>query len=156
EGLSNWLFAQFPELRVCGVEIAADRIADWQEEYPGIVEEVIDNLYEKVEEQSIDELMDSLQQWRMLTTLIMASDRFDIEPVKDDRFKLTDWQAVEKSIQHFCHGGKDHPLAKIRSQAQESILKQWAKKKDHSFYVLEMPTGYGKTITALKLATAIA
>lgn len=158
EGLANWLCEQFPELGECGVTIDAQSIADWQVEYPDIVDEVIDNLYDKqwAEEQSLDELMDRLQQWRMLTTVIMASDRFDIEPVADDRFKLTDWQAVEESIQHFCLSGKAHPLAKIRSQAQESILEQWARNKDHSFYVLEMPTGYGKTITALKLAAAIA
>ncbi len=46
-------------------------------------------------------------------------------------------------------------MGEKRQQAQTSVLNQFINSEVKRFYTLEMPTGYGKTVTALKLATKL-
>ena len=89
---------------------------------------------------------------RHLTTGLIAGDRFDVKDT--DSFWL-DKELCRKSdeyLEEFCQSNEKHSLFYLRSQAQREILKQLENNFDERFYTLEMPTGYGKTITALKIA----
>ena len=157
-GLANWLYEVFPEMREIGIGITAECINDWQNDYEDIVTDTIYAFYDREEAaaRSLDEQMDVLQQWRNHTAKLIAADRFDIEHINDMRFAASDWLKIAKTIRKFCNTGKDCSLNQVRSRAQKMIMAQWEQNRGHSFYVLEMPTGYGKTVTALKLANAIA
>lgn len=89
----------------------------------------------------------------MLTTALIASDRFHVTPTETTVFKKKDHTQNIKKIDEICHKNQDKPMSEVRSNAQESILKQLEQNSLHKIYTLEMPTGYGKTITAIKMAT---
>lgn len=158
-GIESWVYSMYPELEESGIVITEESLDCWQfDDYKPLVKDTIFAMYaqERETEKTVDEMMDILQQWRTFTSMFIAADRFDIENIADNRFSHKNWQQIDHDIKHFCAGGKHHPLATIRSNAQISIINQWRQKKGQSFYVLEMPTGYGKTVTALKLASEIA
>ena len=158
-GISLWLQGQFPFLKELRIEITEEKLDDWQyTELKEIVEEALDELYDDLRENAntIEEMMDYLQKWRDLTTKLIAADRFAITDVDDVRLSLSDWLQMQENLQAYCIKAKNHPLDHVRKTAQEMILKQWREDKLALFYTLEMPTGYGKTITSLKIAAEMA
>lgn len=158
QGIQQWIYLQFPQIKECNISFDVDSLDDWQyNSFEDFTEEIIDSIYDYHREEmlSADSMMEFLQQWRKLTSILIASDRFDISPVENPRFSKDDWTNIQEHIERYCQKGVKHPLAKIRSDAQQSVLEQWKINQISSFYVLEMPTGYGKTITALKLASEI-
>lgn len=159
DGIQQWLYDLFPIMKNHDIPIEAELLDDWQyDTFDSVTDEVFDLIYERDREEmmQIDEKMELLQQWRELTSILIAADRIDISPVQDRRFSEQEWKGIDYNISEFCEQGKSHPLAKIRSDAQKSILDQWKEKHHFHFFVLEMPTGYGKTITSLKLASEMA
>ncbi|MBM7715525.1 CRISPR-associated helicase Cas3/CRISPR-associated endonuclease Cas3-HD [Bacillus thermophilus] len=158
-GIERWIYSLYPEIESMNISINEEDINLWQDgEYMDILDEVFESIYDDLRqhEKNVDEMMAVLQQWRFFTSIFIAADRFDIQEATDRRIKKSDWNKIGDRINLFCLQGKEHPLASIRSNAQKSIIKQWNAEKNSSYYVLEMPTGYGKTITALKLASEIA
>ena len=157
-GIQKWLYKKFPIFKEHLIPITEEDLDEWQYDiFEELIEDTIDEIYDEQRafNQSIEEMMDTMQHWRLLTSIFVASDRFDIEHVYDERFSYKDWLKIDKHIKRFCDKGNSSPLGKIRSNAQKSILEQWEKRMNERFYTLEMPTGYGKTVTALKLASEI-
>lgn len=158
-GIQKWIHDLYPELKQMKLSITREELESWQyDEYPDILDETIEAIYDDLREneKTISQMMDTLQNWRLFTAIFIAADRFDIEDVEDWRIEAKQWSDIDRQIDRFCRQGSKHPLAAIRSNAQKSIIDQWKKNKNEPYYVLEMPTGYGKTITALKLASEIA
>src|SRR5690606_3872059 len=148
QGIQQWIYLQFPQIKECNISFDVDSLDDWQyNSFEDFTEEIIDSIYDYHREEmlSADSMMEFLQQWRKLTSILIASDRFDISPVENPRFSKDDWTNIQEHIERYCQKGVKHPLAKIRSDAQQSVLEQWKINQISSFYVLEMPTGYGKT-----------
>ncbi|SDU36876.1 CRISPR-associated helicase Cas3' [Desulfobacula phenolica] len=50
---------------------------------------------------------------------------------------------------------KDNKMAFVRNQAREEIIDTYSRNKDKSIYIIEAPTGIGKTFSALHLALKI-
>lgn len=157
DGIQKWIYTQFPIFKEKNLFISASALEEWEYHFEDFVEDIYFDLYleERKENHSVSKMMDMLQKWKVLTTIIISSDRFDIQSVNDKRIEQNDWNEVKDQIESFCRLGSKRSLGYIRSKAQDDILQQWKDKKDRSCYILEMPTGYGKTVTALKLAVEI-
>ncbi|WP_017552094.1 CRISPR-associated helicase/endonuclease Cas3 [Heyndrickxia coagulans] len=141
------LYSEFSNL-----EITIDNLDSWLDTADEWIEEAMDDLDIGFRQKEEFDLMMQLQTWRSLTTSLIAGDRFD---VKDTGTRLLDEITIEKcdaALGCYCTAKAGSPLAQARSQAQQNILKQLVEQPESYFYTLEMPTGYGKTITALKLA----
>jgi len=154
-GIQQWLNSLFPQYSIL---LKLDRLNEWQYElFEEITEDVIDKIYDYYREEMcpLESMMEILQRWRFFTAILISSDRFDILPIYDDRFTEKNWLDIQAHIERFCQEGKNQPLTIIRVNAQKKILEQWKEHQHSHFFVLEMPTGYGKTLTALKLANEI-
>lgn len=158
EGIKRWIDEQYPIFADNQIAISVFTLEEWRD---GELQEVADdtlfdlNLEKRKQKTSLSMMMDMLQKWRFLTTVLISSDRFDINFVRDERITQADWLEIQRAIVAYCEQGEQKSLDQIRSKAQEDILNQWKKAKAQRYYVLEMPTGYGKTVTSLKLATEI-
>ena len=97
--------------------------------------------------------MRKLSGWRELTTALIAGDRFDVSPTNTTWLSEKEHIDNEQALEDYCQKQQDQPMAAVRKDAQKQILQQLTDKPNQRVYTLEMPTGYGKTITALKIAT---
>lgn len=99
------------------------------------------------------ELMRQLSFWREMTTALIAGDRFHVAPTDDGGFHKADYEKHDQLLDDFSRAAVDDAMAAVRNDAQQEIVRQMANDPLRRVYTLEMPTGYGKTITALRLAT---
>ncbi len=148
-GIETFIHEQYDTL--CDVPCTEESFEVWIDEAEDAIEEALDALDLGYDEWEALQLMEELQKWRDLTTSLIAGDRFDVRTVD------TVWLAPKQHRQHqryleqFCRENGNHPLATVRVKAQADIMAQLAQRADARFYTLEMPTGYGKTVTALKM-----
>ena len=127
------------------------------EEWIDNADEAIDEAFDKLEtgfgRWVPVELMNKLQLWRKVTTSLIGGDRFDVKSLKAKWIDDVQHSQLSSNIDHFCSNNRDHPLSMVRMSAQREVMQQLENDPSHLFYTLDMPTGYGKTVTALKMAT---
>lgn len=160
-GAGSWNKMDLPEIKqfVCHyypelstIVLSAETLEQWTEEIFEIFEEVTDKLDLGYSFASYEILMNKLSRWRELTTALVAGDRFHVTPTNTTKFQKEDHERSNKIIDNFCGGNRNQSMSKIRSDAQSQILLQLRQNSRRKIYTLEMPTGYGKTITAMKIA----
>lgn len=156
-GIEDFFHEQFEELRQ--VSLSQRIMDDWVSNVDEVIRQAEKQRY-RLERRnsslSYSEAMRDLHLWRDMTTCLITADRFDIFPVSDG---ILDEQTVvraEERIRNFCDEQRQHPLASERMKAQQSILRQLQETPNHRIFTLSMPTGYGKTITAMKIALWLA
>lgn len=152
-GIQTFIHEQYPELKK--ILFNEEVLEDWIDDAGDIVEEVLDVLYIGYNRWEPLELMNKLQEWRMLTTSLISGDRFDVRNIETSWINKEKHIKYSKNIDKFCKGNQGHPLSKIRMESQINIKEQLEQNPNEYFYTLDMPTGYGKTITALKIATEL-
>ena len=150
-GIAAFIRQIYPEL--CHVHITADALNQWIDEVEGVFEEAYDLLDLGYSPVAYGELMERLCFWREITTALIAGDRFHVTPTERSGFDQKNHIRNDRTIDDFCRDNNDQAMSEIRNWAQKQILSQLSKNSVHRVYTLEMPTGYGKTITALKIAT---
>lgn len=150
-GIASFIGQIYPEL--CQVPITAETLDQWIDEVDGAFEEAYELLdlgYSSVE---YEKLMEQLCLWREITTALIAGDRFQITSVENIGFSQDDHIRHDRNLDDYCKNNNDQAMAEIRDWAKRQIISQLETVPEHRIYTLEMPTGYGKTITALKIAT---
>lgn len=152
-GIQDFIHEQYCELKK--VPFNAEVLEDWIDEGGEVIEEVLDLLYIGYDTWEPLKLMNELQKWRMLTTSLIAGDRFDVRNVETNWIEKEQHIEYSNNITKFCEANQGDPLSKVRMEAQISIMEQLKQCSNQHFYTLDMPTGYGKTITALKIATKL-
>lgn len=150
-GLAKFVKTIFPEL--IGVEISPIDLEKWLDQLWDIFEQASEQLDLSYRHIPSIVLMEKLQLWREITTTLIVGDRLDVAPVIEIFFKRDNHVTNDRNLELFCAKNKYHPLAYARMKAQQEILSQMKAHPHHKFYTLEMPTGYGKTITSLRLAS---
>jgi CRISPR-associated endonuclease/helicase Cas3 len=150
QGIKKFICNYYIELNK--IVLSAEALDQWTEEIFEIIEEVTDKLDLGYSFVSYGILMSRLSRWRKLTTALVAGDRFHIIPTNITKFQKEDYVRINKIIDNFCRGNSKQSMSKIRSDAQRKILFQLRQESKRQIYTLEMPTGYGKTITAMKIA----
>ena len=125
-------------------KINKEKLEEWIDEGLDALEEAQDALDLGFQEWKPLELMKELQRWRMLTTSLIAGDRFDVSTVKAQWLDHTSHGENNQHIDAYCHQSRAHPLSAIRMDAQQDIMGQLAENPYEMFYTLDMPTGYGK------------
>ncbi len=150
EGIEQFLKEQYTELK--DITLKEEHFIQWIDECYDLTEMVLDELDLEFESWEPLAVMKYLQKWRQLTTSIIAGDRFHVKEVNPSDLKNEDYDRFYASLAAFGKENAHKPLHVIRLKAQKNIMNQLEKAPDARFYTLEMPTGYGKTITSLKMA----
>ena len=151
EGINNFIQGQYLELK--DIKLSEELLDDWLFQIDDLLEEVMDELDLGYDSPPLLQLMKQLQLWRNLTTSLIAGDRFDVKSTDTIWFDKEEFLRCDNNIDEFCQANMHHPLALVRAHAQKEIMQQMQENSHERFFTLEMPTGYGKTITSLKLAT---
>lgn len=150
-GIEIFIHEQYRELSA--VKINADSLRIWlKEDADEAVEEALDELQIGYEAWRPLQLMQSVQRWRQVTTSLIAGDRFDVKQVNTSWFDSKVHHHHQELINSYCQK-QDCSLSVIRLQAQEDIMAQLLQHPEGRFFALRMPTGYGKTITSMKIAS---
>lgn len=149
-GIEAFFKEQCAEL--AGLSFDVDQLEKWIGEGDAVFNDVEDELDLGYEDVASYDLMIKLQQWRKLTTSLIAGDRFDVRFISNR--KLTDLSdSIVNHIDDYCENlSRDNPLRKVRKLSQAAIMEQMQTHLDDTFYTVDMPTGYGKTMTSLKMA----
>ncbi|NLX61102.1 MAG: CRISPR-associated helicase Cas3' [Tissierellia bacterium] len=150
-GMEKFIHELYEELR--DTPINSHMLDNWLDEVEEYVEDAREVLYIEKEDLGLLELVTELQKWRLLTTSLIMGDRFNVEEVKENWISKQDNYAYRRNIENFCSENQGHPLSVIRMRAQEYVLDELKRNPNGRFYTLCMPTGYGKTITALKMSS---
>lgn len=151
KGIEIFLKNQYEELN--GINLQQSTLTQWINDGRYLLEDLYDELDLEYEDWEPLPIMQKLQVWRQMTTSLIAGDRFHVKEVHTHWLEKEDFKIFNKSINEFSQKHAKEPLSIIRIKAQEDIIHQLTKVPNQSFYTLEMPTGYGKTITALKMAS---
>lgn len=149
--IERFIIDHYPQLNAVEISLAA--LDQWIEDLFDIFEEVNDKLDLGYSFASYEDLMVKLGEWRELTTALIVGDRFHVAPTSTSKFQKSDHEHNDRAIDDFCYKNHANSMSETRNEAQRQILQQLKQDPHRVFYTLEMPTGYGKTITALKIAT---
>jgi CRISPR-associated endonuclease/helicase Cas3 len=148
-GIANFIGQHYPELQ--SVDISAESLDKWAETVFDVFEEAEESIDLGYHAVNTLEIMKKLQTWREITTTLIAGDRFDVGSVAPSWFDKESHRENMQALDRFCATSQG-ALSRIRFDAQRQIMEQLAAHPRQRMYTLEMPTGYGKTITALKMA----
>ncbi|WP_339063928.1 CRISPR-associated helicase Cas3' [Tepidibacillus marianensis] len=150
-GIEKFINKQYPKLN--NMVLSKKVLIDWMEELDELLEEASEKVDLGYSQKNCQEMMLSIQTWKDITTSMIAGDRFDVKETISLEFNKEILRESDQSIDQFCNLSSQHPLSKTRIEAQKDILAQLKNSSSSRFYTLQMPTGYGKTITSLKMAT---
>ncbi|SFI00670.1 CRISPR-associated helicase Cas3 [Tindallia magadiensis] len=150
-GLEKFFHHQIPTLK--NIPINVSQLDIWRKKVRNHVEEVLENMDIGRSDWSSLQAMRELQHWRQKTMALIAGDRLEIQPVNSHWLGEKEHQRHVKEMESFCQKASHHPLAALRQKATESIMEQLEASQEQSMFTLEMPTGYGKTLTALRMAS---
>ncbi|WP_188818075.1 CRISPR-associated helicase Cas3' [Calditerricola satsumensis] len=95
---------------------------------------------------------------RAQTGRLIAADRMDSGQVQPAEWQPSQAEAaiaaLEASIDRTRHGtdGGTNQMDGLRQAMRERALAAWRQNPDAPFFALTLPTGYGKTLTALRIA----
>ncbi len=148
--IKKFIYKNYSELST--ILLSSEVLSQWNEDLFEIFEEAIDKLDLGYSSISYNYLMNDLNRWRELTTALVVGDRFHVSPTDTTKFRKTDHKRNIKVLEDFCRD-INQPMSEIRNEAQRRILLQLEHESKSKIYTLEMPTGYGKTVTALKIAS---
>lgn len=150
-GIEAFIHEQYDELRF--ITLNEELLENWIDNVDEAVEDALDSLILGFRGWVPLELMNKLQLWRKATSSLIGGDRFDVTTLNTNWIDGAQHTQYSYNIDQFCSENRTHPLSKVRMDAQRDIMQQLKEASDQPFYTLDMPTGYGKTITALKMAT---
>jgi len=150
-GIENFIHETYDEL--ADISLDVDILEAWIDEVDEHKEDIEFLLFLDMEEKELQDLALKLQKWRTMTTGLIMGDRFNVKNVEPTWISIDDNSNYISNIDEFCVKNQKQPLSVVRMRAQEDIMSQLKENPDKKFYTLCMPTGYGKTITALKIAT---
>ncbi len=146
-GIGRFIYDQYRVLHHIDLSIASLR--SWIREAPDLLYEAEDELDLGYHKWNPLGLMKQIQQRRQLTTGLIAGDRFSVKAIVDRTFS---GKGLVAKVEAYCSSlpavGR---LAHVRRQAQQIIMNQLKQAVDARFYVIDMPTGYGKTLVSLKI-----
>ncbi|MCR6546871.1 CRISPR-associated helicase/endonuclease Cas3 [Dehalobacterium formicoaceticum] len=148
-GIAVFMEQVYPELR--HVPMTVEALDQWIDQVYDVFKEAYD-LLDVGYSPDYGKVMDQLSLWREITTALIAGDRFHVATIEKTGFNQEDHIRQDRKLDEYCRNNGDQAMAEIRNEAQSQILSQLAKDPGRRVYTLEMPTGYGKTITALKIA----
>jgi len=149
-GFRELVVLHYPELG--NVDISNSALSNWIHKVLEIYDEVQGSFGLGYRQVDYQELMQKLQGWRGMTASLIAADRFEISPVVNPVIDSNTHKAHLDLVDAYC--ARQHTcLSAVRQQAQQQIMRQLEARPTSRFYSLEMPTGYGKTVTSLKVAS---
>ncbi|MBS2772772.1 CRISPR-associated helicase Cas3' [Anoxybacillus rupiensis] len=151
EGIEMFFKKQYKESE--NVKLSESSLIHWIHECARLLEDIYDELDLEYEEWEALPVMKRLQVWRQMTTSLISGDRFHVKEVSTQWLAKQDFKRFHKAVNDFSKKHADEPLSVMRIEAQQEMMRQLEEEPDHTFYTLKMPTGYGKTITSLKMAT---
>lgn len=150
-GIERFIHSLYHELT--SIPFYESELEKWIDTGEEVLEEALDTLYLGYQDRQPLSLMKDLQSWRNLTTSLISGDRFDVQSLNTQWLQKAQHLENADKIRQYCEEHRYHSLSPLRIKAQKDIMEQLEQHSNHRFYTLNMPTGYGKTMTSLKIAT---
>lgn len=150
-GIEAFIYEQYNELII--IKINAESLREWlKKDAEEAVEEALETLQIGYGAWKPLKLMKRVQKWRQNTTSLIAGDRFDVKQVNTSWFDTNTHYRHQELIDNYCRK-QNGSMSVIRLHAQADIMAQLLQNPEGRFFTLQMPTGYGKTITSMKIAS---
>lgn len=150
KGITLFIHQNYPDL--FHIDITETVLEKWTEKVFDVFEEALDTIDLGYNYVPPLELMKRLVLWRELTTALITGDRFHVSNMTTSWLDQEQHLLNDQVLDSFCRKNTSQNLSLVRIKAQSQILQQLEQNPKQIIYTLEMPTGYGKTITALKMA----
>jgi CRISPR-associated endonuclease/helicase Cas3 len=150
-GIEGFVRKLYKELN--DIVINWDELDKWVDKVDKYKEDANYSLFLSKKDKKSIEFSIEIQKWRILTTSLIMGDRFNVSDVESTWIDKTCNSKYINNINKFCKTKQGEALSDIRMKAQNDIMVQVKENPDSTFYTLCMPTGFGKTVTALKIAT---
>lgn len=112
EGLSSFVKQHYPELSE--VKISVQSLKRWVNEIDELLEEAQEELDLMYRRPDYKKLMAKIQFWRLMTTILVAGDRLDIQETLPHRFAENEHWQNDKQLDEFCRQNSQHSLSEVR------------------------------------------
>jgi len=151
EGIKRFLRNELPEL--ADESLLPPSLVDWIHRVNRTLEKMrLDELDPETHGASPLQQMRSLQEWRQATTALIAADRFSIHPVPEGFWTPEEAESSARMMGSFLATLDQGKMGQLRSRVQEEALENYRRAGGPDFVTIGLPTGYGKTLLALRLA----
>ncbi len=150
----------FVDQRMAGLDPNPSQFAHWLDAYPRQWERLMLNGRPRILRRRQAPLPQVALRLANASAVLVRADRFDAGSMS--AMVLTTNQAAEAiaRLEGYCReqadralaGGAGRPLVAARGRAQASALERYRGAPQTPIWTLSLPTGYGKTLTALRVA----
>jgi len=155
-GVFNLVGEHFP-----GFQADVQAFADWLSAYEEPwVKRVMTERPKAVAKVTVDQHHRLAMDYPATFARLIVADRLDAGRFADDALDSCVAQTALAHLFEFCasaaqvseSAGADKQFVALRSSLQEEVAARYRTHPDESFYTLLLPTGYGKTLTGLRVA----
>ncbi|OUM86954.1 MAG: CRISPR-associated helicase Cas3' [Bacillus thermozeamaize] len=151
DGIRRFLLHELPELQ--GIPLLPPDLSDWVKFTIETVKDL--QFYDLDPEEAGDsplERMRHLQEWRRSTTRFIAADRFSIQAMSPGYWKPEEADRAQRSLETALSSVQRDTMHELRSRVQAAALRRYRECGSPDTVTVGLPTGYGKTLLALRLA----
>lgn len=151
DGIRQFLNQEMPELQ--GVPLLPPSIRDWINVANDAVQDMqFDDLDPEETGGSPLELMQLLQDWRWTTTRFIAADRFSIQSMPPGYWTSDEINSAVLTLERLLVDQQHGTMQELRARLQAEALTRYQDCGSPDMTTVSLPTGYGKTLLALRLA----
>jgi len=153
-GIERFVREEVPEL--AGIPLLPPSISDWVSFADQEAGDIL--LYDLDPEDAGNlplELMQSLQEWRLSTTRFIAADRFSIQALSPGYWTEEDVETALRTLEQELGNRQPDAMQELRSRVQAEALARYRDSGFPDLVTVGLPTGYGKTLLALRLALSM-
>lgn len=150
-GIEHFFHQELPDI---GNEpLLPPSLADWIRLANHTAEEM---MFEELDPDTVGDTpllqMRSLQNWRQATAALIAADRFSIHPIPDGYWAPDEAASAEHALNQLLATLEQGDMGRLRSRIQEEAMSRYQEEGRPDFITIGLPTGYGKTLLAFRLA----
>lgn len=151
DGIRQFLNEEMPELQ--GIPLLPPSIRDWINIANDAAQDIhFDELDPEETGHSPLELMQLLQDWRWSTTRFIAADRFSIQAMPPGYWTSDVAASALRTLERLLDDQQHSMMRELRSRLQAEALARYRDCGCPDMVTVSLPTGYGKTLLALRLA----
>jgi CRISPR-associated helicase Cas3 len=150
-GITRFLWEELPDF--AGEPFLPPSVTDWIHKANRTLEKMrLEELDPEMHGESPLQQMCSLQKWRQATTALVSADRFSIHSVPEGYWMSDEVESSARVLGSFLATLDRGQMGQLRSKVQNEALENYRKSGCPNFITIGLPTGYGKTLLALRLA----
>ena len=151
DGIRHFLNQEMPELQ--NIPLLPPSIREWISTANHAAQDMqFDELDPEEAGHSPLELMQLLQDWRWSTTRLIAADRFSIQAMPPGYWTSDMSDSALRTLERLLGDQRNGRMRELRTRLQDEALTRYRDFGCPDTVTASLPTGYGKTLLALRLA----